>query len=443
MRKTVTSLLLLLLALCGLSMGHAAERVLAPRDITGSSIRAITSAEVTTDYLIAKPQSGDSDESHTSALSGQRAQESEPCVILKVKPDKDVFVGVSVFEEGTKVKVETDEGVVSEITPPKGQPSIEKYTSKRGMIRIIGLIHSIDSSENGGRVYEIDASQNPKLVRLFAIHNTMNSVNVKGCKDLTFINCAGSELPSIDLSECTELETVWLPGNKFTTVDLTGLTKLKEVSLERNILFEIKGLSGCTEITELDVAENQLTTLSLEGLARLEKLDCRENGLTALDLTPSPALKEIYCYKNAINGQAMKQLVESLPSRSGRGYGDLYVINSSDNNEANQISKEDIKIADKKSWNVYDYKDYENGGKNPLANDRVAKAESYSLQLTRDYIDIAFATPDTEVALYTAGGTLLQGARTDLMGSLQLQVAELPAGAYLLSIGDEVAKIML
>lgn len=375
-------------------------------------------------------------------IPGQKSQTTDPCITIRVKPDKDVYLGLAGFASDSKVKVETDEGVILEKVIPSGVPSIEKYQSKRGMIRIIGLVHTIDSSENGGRVYDIDASQSPKLVRLFALHNTMTSINVKGCSELTFINCAGSELPALDLSDCTELETAWLPGNHMTTVDLTGLTKLKEVSLERNSLSEIKGLSDCTQITELDVAENQLTALSLEGLSRLETLDCRENLLTALDLNPCPALKEIFCYKNAINAQAMKQLFESLPARSGGERGELYAINSADNGEENQVNSADVKIANNKSWLVYDYKDYENSGKNPLANERIATAKSYQLQLTRDYLEIVYAAPHAEVALYTAGGMLLQRARTDLMGSLQLSVAELPAGSYLLSIGGEVTKVM-
>ena len=216
-------------------------------------------------------------------VPGQKNQDPEPFITIKTKPDKEINLGLSGFAAESKVQIETDEGVVVEKTITSGVPPTEKYKSTRGLIRIIGLVHTIDCSENGSIAYDIDASQSPKLVKFYALHNTMTSVNVKGCADLTFINCAGSELPEIDLSDCKQLETVWLPGNKMISIDLTGLTNLQELSLERNLLTEIHGLSDCTKLTELNVAENELTTLVLMGLSSLNKLDCRENKLTALD----------------------------------------------------------------------------------------------------------------------------------------------------------------
>ena len=376
-------------------------------------------------------------------VPGQKNQDPEPFITIKTKPDKEINLGLSGFAAESKVQIETDEGVVVEETITSGTPPIKKYKSTRGLIRIIGLVHTIDCSENGSIAYDIDASQSPKLVKFYALHNTMTSVNVKGCADLTFINCAGSELPEIDLSDCKQLETVWLPGNKMISIELTGLTNLQELSLERNLLTEIRGLSDCTKLTELNVAENELTTLALTGLSSLNKLDCRENKLTALDLSSCTALTEAFCYKNAIKEPAMKQLFESLPTRSASERGELYAIDSSDRDEENKVNNADAKIASDKFWLVYDYKNYDNGGKNPLANDRVVSADHYRLMITGDYIEIAQATPHAVVELYALDGTLLQSARADQNGDLRLSIAELPTGSYLLSVDGEATKVIL
>ena len=376
-------------------------------------------------------------------IPGQKSQDPDPVITIKTKPDKEINLGLSGFAAESKVQIETDEGVVVEETITSGTPPIKKYKSTRGLVRITGLVHTIDCSENGSIAYDIDASQSPKLVKFYALHNTMTSVNVKGCADLTFINCAGSELPEIDLSDCKQLETVWLPGNKMTSIDLTGLTNLQELSLERNLLTEIHGLSDCTKLTELNVAENELTTLALTGLSSLNKLDCRENKLTALDLSSCTALTEAFCYKNAIKEPAMKQLFESLPTRSTSERGELYAINSSDRDEENKVNDADVKIASDKFWLVYDYKNYDNGGKNPLANDPVVSADHYRLMVTGDYIEIAQATPHAVVELYALDGTLLQSARADQSGDLRLSIAELPAGSYLLSVDGEATKVIL
>ena len=376
-------------------------------------------------------------------VPGQKNQDPEPFITIKTKPDKEINLGLSGFAAESKVQIETDEGVVVEETITSGTPPIKKYKSTRGLIRIIGLVHTIDCSENGSIAYDIDASQSPKLVKFYALHNTMTSVNVKGCADLTFINCAGSELPEIDLSDCEQLETVWLPGNKMISIDLTGLTNLQELSLERNLLTEIHGLSDCTKLTELNVAENELTTLVLTGLSSLNKLDCRENKLTALDLSSCTALTEAFCYKNAIKEPAMKQLFESLPTRSASERGELYAIDSSEQSEENEVNDADVKIATDKSWLVYDYKNYDNSGKNPLANAPVVSADHYRLMITGDYIEITQTTPHAVVELYALDGTLLQSARADQNGELRLSIAELPTGSYLLSVDGEANKVIL
>ena len=376
-------------------------------------------------------------------IPGQKSQDPDPVITIKTKPDKEINLGLSGFAAESKVQIETDEGVVVEETITSGTPPIKKYKSTRGLIRIIGLVHTIDCSENGSIAYDIDASQSPKLVKFYALHNTMTSVNVKGCADLTFINCAGSELPEIDLSDCKQLETVWLPGNKMISIELTGLTNLQELSLERNLLTEIHGLSDCTKLTELNVAENELTTLVLTGLSSLNKLDCRENKLTALDLSSCTALTEAFCYKNAIKEPAMKQLFESLPTRSASERGELYAIDSSEQSEENEVNDADVKIATDKSWLVYDYKNYDNSGKNPLANAPVVSADHYRLMITGDYIEIAQATPHAVVELYALDGTLLQSARADQNGELRLSIAELPTGSYLLSVDGEANKVIL
>ena len=376
-------------------------------------------------------------------VPGQKNQDPEPFITIKTKPDKEINLGLSGFAAESKVQIETDEGVVVEETITSGTPPIKKYKSTRGLIRIIGLVHTIDCSENGSIAYDIDASQSPKLVKFYALHNTMTSVNVKGCADLTFINCAGSELPEIDLSDCKQLETVWLPGNKMISIELTGLTNLQELSLERNLLTEIHGLSDCTKLTELNVAENELTTLVLTGLSSLNKLDCRENKLTALDLSSCTALTEAFCYKNAIKEPAMKQLFESLPTRSASERGELYAIDSSEQSEENEVNDADVKIATDKSWLVYDYKNYDNSGKNPLANAPVVSADHYRLMITGDYIEITQTTPHAVVELYALDGTLLQSERADQRGELRLSIAELPTGSYLLSVDGEANKVIL
>ena len=79
---------------------------------------------------------------------------------------------------------------------------------------------------------------------------------------------------------------------------------------------------------------------------------CYNNNLKSLDLTGCDAVKEIYCRSNKINGEGATTLVNSLPSRPRTSPGEL-LFKQTFNDDNNDLTQLDIKIARLKNWSLY------------------------------------------------------------------------------------------
>ena len=101
--------------------------------------------------------------------------------------------------------------------------------------------------------------------------------------DVTELNCAVNQLTSLDVSGCP------------------SLIKLScgSLSSEKGTLTSLKA-SGCTALTELDCRNIQLSSLDVSGCTSLTTLYCSNNQLTGLDLSGCPALTKLDCSSNKL-----------------------------------------------------------------------------------------------------------------------------------------------
>ena len=110
-------------------------------------------------------------------------------------------------------------------------------------------------------------------------------------------------------------------------------------------------VSGCTSLTNLDCNNNQLSSLELLQNSALTSLDCSRNKLESLDLSACTRLKSLTCYRNKIRGNAVAQLVESLPDRYGKEPGKFYFVYYSVNEyEENFCYRPAVGRANDKNW---------------------------------------------------------------------------------------------
>ena len=205
----------------------------------------------------------------------------------------------------------------------------------------------------------LDVSKNTALIQLDCSRNQLTSLNVSGCTALTKLDCWYNRLTSLDLSGCTALTELDCWYNQLTSLDVSKNTSLTELDCGYNQLTSLD-LSQNTALTLLDCGHNQLTSLDLSHSSALTELNCYSNALTSLDLSKCLNLRYVDCSNNRIKGEAMNRLVASLPTCSGDYYGQYrqhssypggyFVAVSSDDNEWNFCSKENIATARAKNW---------------------------------------------------------------------------------------------
>ena len=112
-----------------------------------------------------------------------------------------------------------------------------------------------------------------------------------------------------------------------------------------------------TALTELRCSANQLTTLDVSQNTALIELECVANQLTTLDVSKNTSLQNISCSFNAIRGEGMDALVESLPNVRDMG-GTLipYFNNPIEGfSENNEITTVQVAAAKAKGWKVQTY----------------------------------------------------------------------------------------
>lgn len=114
------------------------------------------------------------------------------------------------------------------------------------------------------------------------------------------LSCRNNNLDSLydmtqnQMSQLTELN---LDNNNFSSLDLSGCTALSHLSCDDNKLTSLD-VRGCTELGILACSDNNLTTLDVSGCTELEILFCTDNNLTTLNIGSAKRLKNLRCWNN-------------------------------------------------------------------------------------------------------------------------------------------------
>lgn len=206
---------------------------------------------------------------------------------------------------------------------------------------------------------------NTSLTELNCYSNVLTYLNVTGCSALKTLRCyynSGLETitglndcvameyldcdgcPVTDLSavrNMPNLQTCYAKNTSVAELDVSGLSHLQELLVD-----------GCTKLTTLKCQDCALSGLGVTNCTAMTVLLCYNNNLKSLDLTGCDAVKEIYCRSNKINGEGATTLVNSLPSRPRTSPGEL-LFKQTFNDDNNDLTQLDIKIARLKNWSLY------------------------------------------------------------------------------------------
>ena len=128
---------------------------------------------------------------------------------------------------------------------------------------------------------------------------TLKSQTVTIRGDVTYLDCAGEQLTTLDVSKNTALEKLYCSENQLTTLDVSKNTALTTLWCFENRLTALD-VSQNTALTNLACNTNQLTALDVSKNTELGTLNCSGNQLTALDVSKNTELTELYCSDNQL-----------------------------------------------------------------------------------------------------------------------------------------------
>ena len=105
------------------------------------------------------------------------------CITLEVQPGKTFQFGLIARSDAQQAWIELQEG---EFTPLSigdnpSVPTVFKYTSTAGRVKIYGSFHVFGCPANGAAITGVDATNFTPLEQLYCDNNALTTLSVKGC----------------------------------------------------------------------------------------------------------------------------------------------------------------------------------------------------------------------------------------------------------------------
>ena len=210
----------------------------------------------------------------------------------------------------------------------------------------------------------LDVSNNTMITILNCSGNALTSLSYYGCTALKNLNCSSNNLSSLPTLPIG-LTNLYCNNNKLTSLpDLPdGLTV---IDCSYNQLTSLPMLPS--DISSLNVHGNLFTTLGIWGRTKLKyldcsscskltTLDCANNALTSLNIANCPALSVLQINNNQLKGEAMGNIIFSLPTRSSSNPGTFRVLTANYDGEGNVITTSQVEQARNKYWYPLQWKD--------------------------------------------------------------------------------------
>lgn len=208
---------------------------------------------------------------------------------------------------------------------------------------------------SGNKLTKIDLSKNPLLETLALKKNQLTQVNLDSQEKVVYLDLSENQLKEINLKPLKQLGVCYLYNNQLPTIDFSGNPLITELSIGNNQLSQID-LKPLEQLASLSLYGNQIGSLNLSNNRLLLSLVAGNNRLTELDLSQQTLLSFVDCFSNQITEKAMESLIESLPAKKAEDDAEIYLINTTDPNEKNVCTVEQVAHATTKQWRVMDYK---------------------------------------------------------------------------------------
>ncbi len=315
------------------------------------------------------------------------------------------------------------------------------YTLTDQTVEIYGSFSGFQCSRN--KISSIDLSGNNDLIYVECYQNGLKTLKVDKCPNLEEIFAQINNLTELNLSDCVALSMLDCSDNQLTTLSVNSAPDLELLRCYNNQLTSLS-FDKCTMLTEVMCFHNKLVALKVDNLPRLKTLNVGANLLTQLDLTGNTSLNMVVCYLNKISGEEMSKTIESLTSLKGKEQGQITLIDTTKEIEANVCYVQDVKAAKEKNWLVQNFMGSVAGtipyeGSIRESVEEVAKQIPIQIKKEADGVLLFFdASFYGKIAsIYSLDGSLVK----NFVVSSE-QYVQLSEGFYVLSFENESIKFL-
>lgn len=269
-----------------------------------------------------------------------------------IKNVKDL-TGIEIFTELKELNCRSNDlSMGIDLSANTKLEKLNLYDCKLHAIDVTMLPGLTNLNLGNNKLTSLDVSNNNKLTFLdFYFNDGITSIDLSNLTELDYLHTYGTPIGTLDLSNNTKLTYLSCPKCKLTTLDVSMLPLLEYISFGQND-FTSLNLSKNTKLEKVDGASSpNLESVNLSACTMLQKVDLSNCKLTELQLPATcPNLTSLLIYVNNIKGEAMKNLVDKLPTVTA---GKMYAVNPYSPNEGNVITSVQVGKANAKGWTVY------------------------------------------------------------------------------------------
>ena len=149
-------------------------------------------------------------------------------ITLTVQKGQSIQFDLKAASDNTPIRVVSG-NQTTDITANVVWMGFKNFVSDETTMTIYGDVTGFDCSENGDKIYGLDASHNKILKGLYCNFNKIPSLNVSGLTFLEELGCRKNQLSSLNVSGCTALISLDCYSNSLSSLDVSGLTALTKL----------------------------------------------------------------------------------------------------------------------------------------------------------------------------------------------------------------------
>jgi Leucine-rich repeat (LRR) protein len=163
------------------------------------------------------------------------------------------------------------------------------------------LVNNTDININGDSEIQVSEATAFNDSILAYSLNIQDLTGIEAFVNLTFLNVALNQLTTINVSQNTQLLDVICPFNNLSAINVSQNIGLERLVVSMNAGLSILDVSTNVNLRDLMCDNTSISTLNLSNQAALELLDCSNANLTSLNVSACPLLQKLYCEGNSIS----------------------------------------------------------------------------------------------------------------------------------------------